>query len=166
MAKSIRRYLKLSPRSLSLGARLKIEPLHTTQLPEDALSANFLAFKKTRVRFRFVFWRYFIFNKIAGFVFGFVFSTGTCFQQFPGFVLGLFGFVFVVRFLVINNFPASFFKKGILFYFICLISPRKITARRHCKKTTMLAHKSQAKSRAMSLPESFPQGIPRSGTSF
>ena len=46
------------------------------------------------VRFRFVFLAPFIISTMAGFVFGFVFSTATCYQQVLGFVLGSFGFVF------------------------------------------------------------------------
>ena len=60
----------------------------------------------------------FIFNNMAGFVFGFV--LGSFFQQlrvfskFPASFLGSFGFVFWPLTCVFNNFPGSFFKNKII----------------------------------------------------
>jgi hypothetical protein len=47
---------------------------------------------------------------MANFVFGFVLSTATVFQQLPRFVLGLFGFVFWPRPFVFNNLSGLFLK--------------------------------------------------------
>jgi hypothetical protein len=74
------------------------------------------------------------------------FQPSSIFNNFSALFFGLFRFVFGARSCVINNFSALLFKKGILFYLISLICPRKVSARRHWIETTMLAHKSQAKS--------------------
>lgn len=58
-----------------------------------------------------------IFNNMARFVFGFVFSTDAILKDFSALFSGLFRFVFGARSFVFNNLPGSFFKKGILFYF-------------------------------------------------
>ena len=63
------------------------------------------------------FWLWFIFSKLAGFVFGFV--LGSLFQQvrvfnnFPASLLGSLGFVLSGRCFIINNFSGSFFKKRV-----------------------------------------------------
>jgi hypothetical protein len=54
-----------------------------------------------------------IFNKMAGFVFGFVFPQERIFNNLTTLFLGLFGFVFQCLSFFIINFSALFFKKGI-----------------------------------------------------
>jgi hypothetical protein len=57
---------------------------------------------------------------MARFVFGFVFSTGTCFQQLLRFVSRfVFGYLCSLS-LYLKNFSGLFFKKGILFCFSAL----------------------------------------------
>src|SRR5579859_6579336 len=51
------------------------------------------------------------------FVFGFVFSTATCFQQLLRFVFRFVPVCFLARSFVFNNLSGLFFKKGILFIF-------------------------------------------------
>jgi hypothetical protein len=67
--------------------------------------------------------------------FGFVFSTGTCFQALPSFVFGFVWVCFFRRSIIINNFPALFFKKGILFLFF---APESTLQRRN--KAITLGH--------------------------
>jgi hypothetical protein len=62
------------------------------------------------VRFRLVFWTFFIFSNIGSFVFRFVFSTGTCFQQLLRFVFGLFRFVFL-KYLLLSATSQVCFQK-------------------------------------------------------
>ena len=100
-------------------------------------------------RFRFPFLAIFIFNNMAGFVFGFVFSTATCFQQLLGFVFGFVWVRFLARWCIINNFSGSFFKITSFCCPICLICPKKARVAatpRHFGKTIILADNSQANS--------------------
>ena len=57
-----------------------------------------------------VFRLFFVFNNMARFVFRFVFSTGTCFQQHPSFVFRfVFGYLCSLL-LILNNILGSFLK--------------------------------------------------------
>ena len=70
-----------------------------------------------------VFRLFFVFNNMARFVFRFVFSTGTCFQQHPSFVFRfVFGYLCSLL-LIRNNIPGSFLKISIF----CPIFPDSLS---------------------------------------